>query len=421
MTSTARKARLALPQRRVGRFGIALLDQAASSASNLLLSVLVARQVAPATFGFFSLLLVGYALALGIVRALCGIPLTILAEDHDATGGFRHSQAANTMALLVGCCGSLALVPVLLLTHHTEQRLTLCFIVGFPVLMLQDTVRYSSFARLYPARAAMSDAIWLAVQLIGLVAPYGRHPFGSTSIWILGAALGCVFIYPSRKPTMTPSAALNWIKSDNIRRRYLAAEALANMGSAQLSLLLLAILGGLSVVAGIRGATTVLGISSAVLAGLSPVTSTELARARLNQKDQWRVVSIFICIGVIGPLLVGLAAVDLPVHVGGHLLGRTWALARVCFLPMAMASALYTPVSALVLLAAARRNTALAFQLRTVSTIPVLLMILIPVFHHDSQGAAIAWALGSVLGLGLAILVWNTRLQRSPVSGSECG
>jgi O-antigen/teichoic acid export membrane protein len=166
----------------------ALLDQAASSASNVLALVLLARALDADTFGRFSL---GYAvlvLVLSLTRAALGTRIT-LTPDHD----HAHRVTAGVLGALTLLAVPTAAVVTgagLLLTSGHDPALQLLVGLATPVVCAQDVLRFGAVAAGRPGVALVSDLSWLA--LVGVALLLRTDSRTTLLVWAGGAALALV-------------------------------------------------------------------------------------------------------------------------------------------------------------------------------------------------------------------------------------
>ena len=132
-------------------------DQAMFSASNMLLSVAVASGVSAGAFGEFALVYSVYWLCLGGMRAAVLDPLLI--TQRNVLAGAPVHLVATVSAVAVGAV-SIPVGAVLLATPLDEAWAVL--LLGLPVLLLQDALRYVGFLRKQPGRVVLVDAVGLS-------------------------------------------------------------------------------------------------------------------------------------------------------------------------------------------------------------------------------------------------------------------
>ena len=312
----------------------------------------MARTSAVAEFGAFTLMFGGYVLLRAIVRALVGVPLQF--PQMNPGRGERNPEfgPAIVSSLAMGLVGTLLFVAVAVTAHGDMRMMAAVLALSMPPLMLQDTIRYMAISQRRAGLAAGSDAIWLAVQVAGFLAFRDAGPTVPVAVWGLGGVAGCLMLggtsgnHPFKDGASAGSVASRRLAPSPFLCRRGAVEHGPRTGF----LFLLAALAGLSVVAGVRAGFAVLGLASAVLAGLSPAITTEVSRAKEDHVGNAWILTFFVAAGAVSSTAVAGGALVLSESAGQALLGATWTSAKPTLVPLAVALALFTPVSAMVIL-----------------------------------------------------------------------
>src|SRR5687767_1592043 len=149
----------------IRRFGWGLGDQLVSSASNLLLGLLVARSVSPRDFGAFSLVYATFTLSLGAVRALAGELLVVRYSSVSLRRWGHGARAAAGTALAVGSVVGLGCLIAGLVIDGPLRIIFSILGVSLPVLLVQDSCRFALFARGRGAAALLNDLTWAVIML----------------------------------------------------------------------------------------------------------------------------------------------------------------------------------------------------------------------------------------------------------------
>ena len=221
--------------RRVRPYTWSLVDQGASSVTNLGLSVVAARTLGPAGLGATLMGFAAYLLVLGVQRALLSEPLVTSSTRATASERDVATRAAITCSLALAGGLTAALLVAGLTIPGPAGRGTLVFAPWLAVAMLQDLYRFVLFRDGRPAAAALTDVVWM-------VASAGAAPLAwlTPSIWVpslcwgVGAVLGALTgaavmpLWPG-----APRAALRWFRHTAwLFGRWLVAESAAyNVGS----------------------------------------------------------------------------------------------------------------------------------------------------------------------------------------------
>lgn len=377
------------------RAGWNIVDQALSALGNMLLMVVVAREVDGTAFGAFAIGFLVFGIAVAFSKALGGQPLQIR-HTTDSPEQFARAAAqvqGFTVWLGVAIGAGTALVGAFL--PGPVGAALLAVAVCLPGLLVQDVQRMAFFANGRAEHAALIDLIKTVVQFALLFALLGAglDDVGLLTLsWGLAAcvsaATGCVVL--SSWPALLQARA--WWRRHRDLSGYLVAEYAVGLGAAQIGTLLVPVLGTTRDAGSIRAGQTLLGplnvLGTALLSFAVPEVSRHRgadASARLRGLTAISGGLTVVTLAYAGALLV------LPEPVGRALFGDSWAGAAGVLLPLgvnAVASALNLGPGALLLGMGLARKT-LTFNLVKG---PVLLALLIPgTLLYGATGAA--WAL----------------------------
>ncbi|MEV4926507.1 hypothetical protein AB0L03_27380 [Streptomyces roseoverticillatus] len=393
----------------IGRLSWGLADQAASSLSNFVVGIYVARSLGPAAFGVFSLAWVTYGVVLSVSRGLATDPLVVRfsgVPDWSWRGAVARSSGA---ALGVGAAiGAACLVAGLALGGRVGPAFA-CLGVVLPGLLLQDAWRYSFFAAGTGRKAFVNDVVW-GVALVPAMVVAAR--VGSVAAFVLawGASATVAAVYGCFQSGIRPrmTGAREWLREHrDLGYRYLVENTCVS-GASQLRAYGLGAIAGLGAVGAVRGAELLLGPFLALLMGLSLVTVAEAARV-LRQAPH-RLGAFCLLLGggqAAAALLWGGALLLVPDRAGELVLGGVWSSASELIVPAALGVAgagLGTGAAAgLRALAAARRS--LRSQLFASACYVI----------GGLGGAAVAGTVGSAWGVAAATVcgsaVWWLQLR----------
>ncbi|MFJ9615457.1 MATE family efflux transporter [Streptomyces noursei] len=393
----------------VGRLSWGLADQAASSLSNFVVGIYVARSLGLTAFGVFSLAWVTYGVVLSVSRGLATDPLVVrFSGVSDASWRGAVARSSGT-ALGVGAAigaACLALGPVL---GGDVGSAFACLGVVLPGLLLQDAWRYAFFAAGTGRKAFVNDLVWGVALVPAMV--LAAH-VGSVAAFVLAwgasaavaAAYGC--LQSGIRPRLT--GAREWLRGHrDLGYRYLL-ENVSTSGASQLRAYGLGAIVGVGAVGAVRGAELLLGPFMAVLMGLSLVTVAEAAR--VLRRTPHRLGAFCLLLGggqAVAALLWGAALLLVPDRVGALVLGDVWSSASGLIVPATLGVAgagLGTGAAAgLRALAAARRSLRCQLFASTCYVVGGL------------GGAAVAGTVGSAWGVAAATVcgsaVWWLQLR----------
>lgn len=331
----------ATPSRRLTRLSAGVLDQFLSSGSNFLGLIVAARMLSKDGFGAYAVAITTFTVLLGLCRALTGEALLVRVGNDSITHRDRVSRAA-TDALSLG----LAVVPVLLLLALLVEGPTagalLALTFTLPLLLLQDTLRYSAFARAIPRRAVRSDATWVGLQVVAYGVVYTMaepSAFVMVLAWAgTGALAGSLQLWLD-DVGLVFGRPLSWVRENlDLGGRY-ALDFVAGTGVAQLASYALVGVAGVVALGALRGAQTAFGPVNVLSSGSYSVVVPE---ARRIARTSVRKVTL-LCVGVALALsIVSIATFSvlwmLSEDQGRLILGDSWIDARQVLLPVAVAS-----------------------------------------------------------------------------------
>ncbi|MFJ8014233.1 hypothetical protein [Streptomyces sp. NPDC096339] len=311
--------------RRRGLAAIAsVLDQAASSATNILVLVLAARLSSASGFADFSMVYVAFSVLLGLNMAYVGQSLVL--EKGDRVGDLARSAAGFTGASSAAVGAVLALVGLVL--PGSTGRAFVALGLVLPLVLLQDGLRYCFSALRTPERALAADAL----RLVCVVAALGAQPEGASAgrlvlVWGVSAlpalALGLFLLRPyvrGRRADLRP-----YLRRGHLGQRFVVEFAVGN-GSSQLAVLGLGVFATPLAVGALRGATTLFGPLNVLFNSANAFAPPFLGRLRGKRATVRATALLGLALAAIG---AGWGAVlyALPDRVGSSLLGDTWAAA----------------------------------------------------------------------------------------------
>ncbi|MFE4771333.1 hypothetical protein [Streptomyces sp. NPDC056713] len=336
-TTPAGSARRAL----VGRLSWGLADQAASSLSNFVVGIYVARSLGVTAFGVFSLAWVTYGVVLNVSRGLATDPLVVRFSGVSDTSWRGAVARSSGTALGVGAAlGAAAVVAGLALGGRVGPAFA-CLGVMLPGLLLQDAWRFSFFAAGTGRKAFVNDLVWgVALVPALVVAAHVDTVAAFVLAWgasaTVAAGYGC--LQSGIRPQLT--GARGWLREQrDLGYRYLV-ENVSLSGASQLRAYGLGAIVGVGAVGAVRGAELLLGPFLAVLMGLSLVTVPEAAR--VLRRAPHRVGHFCLLLGggqAVAALLWGGALLLMPERLGDLVLGGVWHSAAELIAPVTLSVA----------------------------------------------------------------------------------
>lgn len=320
-----------------------LTDQVLSAVTNMVMSILVARSVSAAGFGNFALAFLIFSLTVGVVRAVVAVPLTI---RHSAeTGGDRvaTSRAALGAAVALAAPVSVALLVAWPLLDNDLGRTLAALGLFLPVLVVQDTCRFTFFAWGRPQLAALNDLIWAIGQFgasIVIIAMGWATPWTLVAAWGLGAGVAAVVGCGQLRAIPRVRLARSWLARHRDLTRYLVGEYVVNQGAFQGGVLVIGSALGISNLGSLRAAQTLVGPLGIISSASMTFGMPEVSRMPgLPRRTMLVATSISVALFLVGVVYAALLVL-IPDSLGSALFGDTWAGAAMVLLPVAAASAI---------------------------------------------------------------------------------
>jgi hypothetical protein len=322
------------PSRRNRHRLMVLADQAASSLSNVVVTILVAGRSSSTIFGYFALTLVGYQLAMGAIRSVAGEPLLALYADQGPTSRRRivSDVQGATLFLSTLCSGVLVVLSVVVGGGASGSFLALAIVL--PFVLVQDTWRFL-FVIDRPAAALAIDLVWLigvlfALLLVPAGSGAGYYVFAWGISGALGAVLGTVLGWG------LPSWPHPWkwiVQNREMCWRYFTEFATAQ-GASQANFAGLAAISGAAALGAARAAWVVYGVLVVMHSSLYMMLVPEGARER-DRPDRLRRMFFLASLASMALSAVWMVAGLLaPTAWGVRLFGETWHKAQHLLLPM---------------------------------------------------------------------------------------
>ncbi|MFF4852743.1 hypothetical protein [Streptomyces sp. NPDC001194] len=384
-----------------------VLDQAASSATNILVLVLAARLSSASGFADFSMVYVTFSVLLGLNMAYVG-QTVVLEKDEDRLGAVCRSGLAFTGAASAAAGAALAFVGLAVTGAGGRAFLALGLVL--PLVLVQDGLRYCFSALRTPERALAADALRLVCVVAALLLqPEGASAGRLVLVWGVSAlpalALGLWLL----RPYVRGAAAdlRPYLRRGHLGQRFVVEFAVGN-GSSQLAVLGLGLFATPLAVGALRGATTLFGPLNVLFNSANAFGPPVVGRA----SGKRGVVRLTAAMGgVLAALGAGWAAVlyALPEGVGRRLLGDTWAAAS-ALLPATGAQYAVMGLGTCALLTLRVLNPKATLSLQVVFSLLSVALLLGGYAVAGVTGAAWGLAAGSALKAAAAWL----RVSRVP-------
>jgi O-antigen/teichoic acid export membrane protein len=311
------------------RLSWGVADQAMSSISNFAVNIYIARTLGAVEYGAFSLAYVTYAFTLNASRGLATDPLLVRYSGTSVSTWRRAVASCTGTATVVGFGAGACVILAAAILHGTAGSAFLALGLTLPGLLLQDSWRFSFFARGRGGQALLNDTIWTVALLPALVLlKMTGHAsvFWFVFAWGAAAAVGAAAGPFQARVMPRPGEALRWIaRHRDLGPRYLL-EGTANSGSTQLRNYGVGLLLGLAAVGYVQAASTLMGPFMVIFFGMGLVTLPEAARILRRSPKHLPVFCMIVSAGLafLGLTWGVVLLIALPRGLGNAMLGSIW-------------------------------------------------------------------------------------------------
>ncbi len=383
-------------------------DQAASSLSNVVVAVLVARSFPGVTepFAAFGLALMVFQFLVGCVRALVFEP--VLALYSDRTQGDRDALVpgylGSTLTVGAAVAAMVALASVVVGGMAGSALLALALVM--PLVLVQDAWRYLFIVDRAGVALAI-DLVWLAASCAAIVVIPGDVGVAWYVVaWGAGGALGAVIA------TMVGRRALGRLRAwaHVVEHRELGLRFLGEVVTSQAGHYALLSCGwilGLNAYGAVRAANFFFGPLMTLNAGIVMAMLPEATRLRGHPHRFARVIygaTALTCAATVGWTVVGLV---LPESVGRAFFGVTWLRAQDVLLPMGAAVVgMGIVASTLVGVRALDGTKGLGARLRSIP-----FQVGCPIAGAFIGGLT-GFAVGMAVGMAVSAAIWSNTFRR---------
>lgn len=323
----------------MARLGWGVADQGVSSLGNFVFSILVAKSLSPNDFGAFALTWVTYGMLLNLSRGLATDPLVVRFSHCDHAAWRGAVQASTGTAVAVGAVSGVACIGVGSVLSQPLGTAVMALGLVLPGLLLQDALRFASFAAGRPAVAFANDLVWAVLQTACAAALYmtGHLTVGTATLAFGVTALVAALVGWLQLRVLPHLSRVRWwfVTQRSLAVRY-AAENLSISGARQLRMTLLGVIAGLAAVGQVRAAEILMGPFMVILMGVSQVAVPE--GVRVLQRSGHRLLRFSLLLGSVQALAAcawgAMMFVLVPRGLGELLLGELWVGAYALLLPV---------------------------------------------------------------------------------------
>lgn len=335
---------VALTTRRLApltRLGWGVADQGVSSMGNFAFSILLAKALSPNEFGGFTIAWVTYGMILNASRGLATDPLVVRFSHTDRASWREAVRASAGTALSVGVVGGLACVAAGWALPDPVGTAVLVLGLVLPGLLLQDAMRFASFAAGRPFLAFVNDAVWAVLQTTAaaVLLVTGTASVGAASLAFGGtAAVAALVGWFQLRVLPNLGKVRYWLVTQRSLSVRYAIENTSISGARQLRMSLLGVIAGLAAVGQVRGAEILMGPFMVVLMGVAQVAVPE--GVRVLQRAPRGIIRFSLLLGsvqaVAAALWAALMLILVPRGLGELLLGELEVGAYAVLLPVAV-------------------------------------------------------------------------------------
>lgn len=382
---------------------LSLGDQGLSSASNVLVVLVIARVYPAADFGRFAIAYSVLVLALALSRAYLGTRLSMTKTAQECRELCR-TFAGAMLLLAVPLAGVVYLASTIL--SGGTSGLVWAVTCAAPLVCVQDLVRFGAIAADRPLAAFISDLVWFLLMAVVFVVPLQPGPL-ILMLWVgaIAAALCTGLLVAGMRPVFRGSLkrTLAW---DPVAAS-IAWGALMAHGSLLAITSLTAFLLGPPAAAALRGASTLIGPINVLFGYINLALTPALLRRP-------RTADIPLAMRVAATMVVvacgwGIALVLLPDAWGHAALGETWTVTRhIMLITVVEYVGLSLASGSTLALKVRRKARVLVWQKAWTAVLSVGLAVVGILVFDDVAGAAAGLA---VAGFAGAAIGWSGLLR----------
>lgn len=326
-----------------GRAMLVTVDQALSSASNLLAMLWVAHVVSAVDFGWFSLLMLVYTFVMGPIHALVSMRIVVHPEDADTRP--RWVLGSSLVLGAIGGLGCAVVGGLQMLSGVAFGPALVTLGVALPLLVVQDVGRWVAIARSRPAGAILLDAAWLVLMLAAFAAiavTDSASLLMLTLAWAGTGALSALLLVVQYGALRPREVSLSWLRERWDASWRLLVGNIAAAGSVLLGAVLVAVVSSPLAVAAARAAIFLGRPATAVQNAVASSMAADVAREQPDNRGllrhQRRTMLIAGAVAAVNLVVL----VFLPDAIGSRLLGNVWPVIS----PLMLATALWLVVAA---------------------------------------------------------------------------
>jgi O-antigen/teichoic acid export membrane protein len=384
------------------RLGV-VVDHGFSSLSNMLVTVILAATTSPRDVGAFAVAFSVYFLGLATFRALVQEPL--LLEYRIKAEGDRRAYIASAIGaiLTISIVGGLVVVVVGILFPVLRPAF-LPLAACFPLLMLQDLLRYVDFAEGRVLRALAADFVWV----LGLVVlgPMQTSLSNGVLVWAAAGSVGALLFGPRMLlEGVRRTGRVAWFKEHRSSGGFFLLESLIDQMTLQVSLWSVAVIAGLDEAGILRVSQVMLAPVRVVMLAVTVSTLPDISHSSFKKirraARQYVGVSVVLAVTWLGLLFV------IPAPLLRRVFGPTWEDARLAALALGVGMAIGGVAQSRMLILKALSMFKNSLATRTI----LAPLSVVCSLAGASLGGAPGAAWGSVVAVSIGAVVWSRAVR----------
>ncbi len=266
---------------------ISLADQGTVSASNFLVSILLARALGLETFGEFSLILIGNLLVLALQQALIISPMQTFLPAEPDHGKRQYINQLFTAQLAIAILSALAMGASAIFLSDWLLNLRVYYVVAYVFLFaLLTFFRKLAFCTHEPQLSLWITGVNFGLRFLCIAALVFSTEYSLTTalgVYVVFAAAGAVIGLLQHRPSVTLNWNREWLIRDVLYSRWLAGTALLQWFAGNYFLIVASEVLGMAALGAIRIAQNIMGFIAVLFQALDNVMPVEMSR-QLQQK-----------------------------------------------------------------------------------------------------------------------------------------
>jgi O-antigen/teichoic acid export membrane protein len=300
------------------------VDQVLSSASNALMTFVLAQVSSAGQFGIIGLLITVLAGGMVFNRGALGTPL-LRTANLTKRQIIAESDYALTWSLCTGAVGGVLVLTMGAVFHH--PWIGLAFAIVLPAVLAQDVLRLTAIALGRPSLAVVADALWVASMLSIFIANlFGVREQAEFSIylWGLSALVSAGILAFRLRVAPRHSGILDWWRTYwPARVRFGSFYSIGQIGYIFMTLAAVTTAGSVAA-AGIRGALTLFGPIGTLVSAMPVVFIPHAARTGASRGGQWHLLNRASLATSVLTLVAAGGLMAIPARLGAAMLGASW-------------------------------------------------------------------------------------------------